>query len=224
MNPRRCMACWECVGKCPKKVIGKTGILCHRHVAFKEADACIGCGKCIKTCPQGVFFKPGEAVADRRVGAGMAFRMERLLPLAFVASAVTGVGLHLAGHGASHEVWHNWSVAHVVASFLWLLSVALHVKRHKSWFKSLVSKAAFNGHRVTFALSVCFLAVAVTGILLVACVEGGELIPRAVALQTRHILAGAFPAPCPPAQVIKSNAGPTKPSYSSLLDSRIAPY
>lgn len=174
MNPRRCTACWECVGKCPKKVIGKTGILCHRHVVFKEADACIGCGKCIKTCPQGVFFKPGEAVADRRVSAGMAFRMERLLPLAFVASAVTGVGLHLAGHGASHEVWHNWSVAHVVASFLWLLSVALHVKRHKDWYKALISKSAFNGRRVTFALSVCFLAVAVTGILLVACVEGAN--------------------------------------------------
>lgn len=174
MNPRRCTACWECVGKCPKKVIGKTGILCHRHVVFKEADACIGCGKCIKTCPQGVFFKPGEAVADRRVGAGTVFRMERLLPLAFVASAVTGVGLHLAGHGADHEIWHNWSVAHVVASFLWLLSVALHVKRHKDWYKALVSKGAFNRRRVTFALSVCFLAVAVTGILLVACVEGAN--------------------------------------------------
>lgn len=55
MNPRRCVACWECVEKCPKKVIGKVGFLWHKHVVFRDADACIGCGKCIKTCPQGVF-------------------------------------------------------------------------------------------------------------------------------------------------------------------------
>lgn len=32
------------------------------------------------------------------------FSVERLLPLAFVASAVTGIGLHIAGHGTNHEV------------------------------------------------------------------------------------------------------------------------
>lgn len=36
--------------------------------------------------------------------------IERLMPLAFVASAVSGFGLHIAGHGTSHEVWHNWAV------------------------------------------------------------------------------------------------------------------
>ena len=102
MNPRRCMACWKCVEKCPKKVIGKTGFLGHRHVIFENADACIGCNKCIKTCPQGVFFKPDASVSCT-MNMGMAFRIERLLPLAFVASAVTGIGLHIAGHGTSHE-------------------------------------------------------------------------------------------------------------------------
>lgn len=62
MNPRRCVACWECVGKCPKHVIVKVGFLWHKHVAFKDADACIGCNKCVKTCPNGVFFKPDEAL------------------------------------------------------------------------------------------------------------------------------------------------------------------
>ena len=61
MNPRRCVACWECVGKCPKHVIGKVSFLSHKHVAFKDADTCIGCNKCVKTCPHGVFFKPDEA-------------------------------------------------------------------------------------------------------------------------------------------------------------------
>ena len=169
MNPRRCMACWKCVEKCPKKVIGKTGFLGHRHVIFENADACIGCNKCIKTCPQGVFFKPDASVSCT-MNMGMAFRIERLLPLAFVASAVTGIGLHIAGHGTSHETWHNWGVAHVVASFIWLLSVMAHVRRHKHWYKTLVSK---RGKRlITFFLSIAFLIVAVTGILLVAYVEG----------------------------------------------------
>lgn len=55
MTPHLCMACWECVEKCPKQVIGKTGFFLHKHVMFENADACIGCGKCIKTCPNGVF-------------------------------------------------------------------------------------------------------------------------------------------------------------------------
>lgn len=83
MDPRRCMACWECIGKCPKKVIGQTGFLGHRHVIFKNADSCIGCNKCIKTCPHGVFFKTDATTSARTMKMGMAFRIERLLPLAF---------------------------------------------------------------------------------------------------------------------------------------------
>lgn len=33
-----------------------------------------------------------------------------LVPL-FAASVFTGFGLHIAGHGDSHDVWHNWAVA-----------------------------------------------------------------------------------------------------------------
>ncbi len=55
MNPHRCVACWACMDKCPKKLIGKVGFLGHKHVVFKDADVCIGCKLCIKTCPNGVF-------------------------------------------------------------------------------------------------------------------------------------------------------------------------
>lgn len=42
--------------------------------------------------------------------------MERLLPIAFIASAITGFGLHTAaGHDTSHENWQMWSVAHTIA-------------------------------------------------------------------------------------------------------------
>lgn len=156
MNPRHCMACWECVGKCPKKVISKTGFLWHRHVAFKNTDACIGCGKCIKACPNGVFCKSDKTASIRKANTEMSFRMERLLLIAFVASTVTGIGLHVAGHSTSHETWHNWSVAHVVTSSLWLLSVIVHVMRHKYWYKTLVSRRFTNKHCITLSLSILF--------------------------------------------------------------------
>lgn len=174
INPRHCMACWKCVGNCPVKAIGKAGFLLHRHVVFKNADACIGCGKCIKTCPNSVFFKPGKTIPGFRAEGHASLFIERMLPLAFVASAVSGVGLHIAGHGMDHELWHNWAVAHVLTNLLWLVSVWFHVKRHVAWFKSIVNKGIGGKSLLTFVLSVIFLIVAVTGIVLLVFVDGAS--------------------------------------------------
>ena len=54
-NHQRCKACWECVDACPKQVIGKVGILWHKHIVLKDSDNCNGCKKCIQICPHGVF-------------------------------------------------------------------------------------------------------------------------------------------------------------------------
>ena len=85
MNPYQCTACWKCIKNCPRKVIGKTGFLWHRHVIFKNPDACIGCCKCIKTCPNSVFFKTNATTPTRRIHASV--HMERLLPIAFIGNA-----------------------------------------------------------------------------------------------------------------------------------------
>lgn len=178
MNPRRCVACWECVEKCPKHAIGKVGFLWHKHVAFKDADACISCNKCVKTCPHGVFFTPDEATLSALSKFGRRkntpFTIERLLPLAFMVSAVSGICLHIAGHGTSHEVWHNWAVAHVLSSLLWLISATFHIRRHGRWYKAIISKGIGRKSRMTLALSVVFLIVIVTGIVLLACVDGAN--------------------------------------------------
>ena len=50
-----------------------------------------------------------------------------LIP-AFILSAATGIGLHIAGHGEEHQLWHNWAVAHIVASLAFLISGIWHVK------------------------------------------------------------------------------------------------
>ncbi|MDR2038587.1 MAG: 4Fe-4S binding protein [Bacteroidales bacterium] len=51
----KCEACWRCVGVCPEKIIGKVGLLWHKHIVFKDSDNCSGCRKCIRACPYGVF-------------------------------------------------------------------------------------------------------------------------------------------------------------------------
>lgn len=174
MNPHRCMACWECIEKCPKNIIGKADASWHRHVIFKDPDACIGCGRCIKACPNDVFFKPGSTLPIRKVNTGMSFCIERLLPMTFIASAVTGIGLHIAGHGISHETWHNWGVAHIISSLLWLLSVTTHMARHRHWYKTVLSKDFVSNRWITSFLTILFLIVAVTGIILLLCIEGAN--------------------------------------------------
>ena len=42
------------------------------------------------------------------------FVIDWILIVVFIVSAISGVGLHIAGHGNSHEVWHNWAVFHVL--------------------------------------------------------------------------------------------------------------
>lgn len=101
-------------------------------------------------------------------------KIEHLLPLVFVASAVSGISLHIAGHGTSHEVWHNWAVAHVLSSLLWLISGVYHIKRHRRWYKAIASKGIGKKSRMTLALSAAFLIVTVTGIVLIACVDGAN--------------------------------------------------
>lgn len=50
-----CIACWQCVEVCPRKVLGKVSFLWHKHVKVVSPDRCIGCGKCVNVCPQSIF-------------------------------------------------------------------------------------------------------------------------------------------------------------------------
>lgn len=93
-----------------------------------------------------------------------------LIPL-FVAISFTGVVLYVAPF-TTHDEWHNWAVAHVVAGMLFLIAGIIHIKQHWSWYKALVKRFR-NKSRITIALSFLFLFEVITGILLLAVVEGG---------------------------------------------------
>lgn len=95
-----------------------------------------------------------------------------LIPL-FTLSAYTGIELHIAGHGNNHEIWHNWAAFHVVMSLLFFVALILHVTTHWGWYKGLLNNGIGKKSKITLALSVVFMFVVVTGLILL-CIDGAN--------------------------------------------------
>ena len=100
------------------------------------------------------------------------FVIDWLLLAAFLLSACSGIGLHAAGHGGIHEVWHRWAVFHVLTSLAMLILGTLHVQTHWAWYKGWFRNGLGKRSRVTALLSCIFLLVVFTGIILLSAVEG----------------------------------------------------
>lgn len=94
------------------------------------------------------------------------FVIDWILIVVFIVSAISGFGLHVAGHGSSHEIWHNWAVFHILGSILFLIAVILHVATHLKWYKGIIKKGIGRKSKVTAILSVIFLLLSVTGLAL----------------------------------------------------------
>lgn len=94
------------------------------------------------------------------------FVIDWILIVVFIVSAISGFGLHVAGHGGSHEIWHNWAVFHVLGSILFLIAVIFHVVTHLEWYKGIIKKGIGSKSKVTAILSVIFLLLSVTGLAL----------------------------------------------------------
>ncbi len=94
------------------------------------------------------------------------FVIDWSLFLVFVLSAFSGIGLHIAGHGNSHELWHNWAVFHVLSSFLFFVTAIFHITTHWGWYKGIIKNGLGKKSKITVVLSVVFLLVSVAGIIL----------------------------------------------------------
>lgn len=101
------------------------------------------------------------------------FIIDWVLIPTFLLSAYTGIELHVAGHGSSHELWHNWSVAHVVTSFCFTIAAIVHIRTHLAWYRNLIKNGVKRKSRVTMMVTLLFVAVASTGISLLG-VEGAN--------------------------------------------------
>ena len=89
-----------------------------------------------------------------------------ILIVVFIVSAISGIGLHIAGHGNSHEVWHNWAVFHALGSVLFLVAIIFHVRTHGGWYKGIIKNGIGRKSKVTTVFSIVFLLLSVTGIVL----------------------------------------------------------
>lgn len=94
------------------------------------------------------------------------FVTDWILIFVFIFSAFSGIGVHVAGHNGHHELWHNWAVVHVSSSFLFCATAIFHVITHKGWYKGVLKNGIGRKSRITMALSVAFLLVSVTGLIL----------------------------------------------------------
>lgn len=94
------------------------------------------------------------------------FVIDWILIVVFIVSAISGFGLHVAGHGGSHEIWHDWAVFHVLSSVLFLVTIIFHVATHRGWYKRVIKKGIDRKSKVTAVLSVIFLLLSVTGLAL----------------------------------------------------------
>lgn len=94
------------------------------------------------------------------------FVIDWILIVVFIVSAISGFGLHVAGHGGSHEIWHNWAVFHVLGSVLFFVTIIFHVATHRGWYKGIMQKGIGRKSKVTAFLSVIFLLLSVTGLAL----------------------------------------------------------
>lgn len=94
------------------------------------------------------------------------FVIDWILIVVFIVSAISGIGLHIAGHGNSHEVWHNWAVFHALGSVLFLVAIIFHVRTHGGWYKGIIKNGIGRKSKVTAVFSIVFLLLSVTGIVL----------------------------------------------------------
>ncbi len=53
LDKSRCRACRECVGACPRGVLGMISLPFHKHARVARPSECRGCGKCVAACPEG---------------------------------------------------------------------------------------------------------------------------------------------------------------------------
>ena len=101
------------------------------------------------------------------------FRTDLWLSILFVASLLTGIKVHYANDFQTHDTWHTWSVIHFFVNIAILATAIIHIKQHLGWFKTLFKTSSFAlKSKITMLVTILFLAVSVTGVLLLAFVEG----------------------------------------------------
>ena len=98
------------------------------------------------------------------------FKVDAALLPVFVGLVISGIKIHVTSYDLNHEAWHNWAVAHVIMSLLFIILVYMHIRQHWAWYKNLI-RPAKKPRIVTISLTVAMLLELITGIALIAFVD-----------------------------------------------------
>lgn len=104
----------------------------------------------------------------------MVYLTDYLLVPLFILTTCTGFELHIAGHMADHENWHNWAAFHTITGIFFLFLGVIHIITHWTWYKGLKKKELRKKRRPTTILSVLLILVSTTGIWLLTSIEGAN--------------------------------------------------
>jgi len=106
------------------------------------------------------------------------FIVDLLLIPIFILIIYSGLEIHIAGHANdyNHDVWSYWAHFHIIVSVVSLIVGWLHIKAHWGWYKSLIKRGIGKKSKTTLSLSVLFLLLTITGIILIFFVKGGNSI------------------------------------------------
>jgi len=102
------------------------------------------------------------------------FIVDLILIPVFVLVIFTGLKLHIVSKIDNHDIWSYWAHFHIIVSIISLIIGGLHIKAHWGWYKNLVKKGLGKKSKITFALSLLFLILIITGIILVIFIDGGN--------------------------------------------------
>ena len=102
------------------------------------------------------------------------FIVDLILIPVFILVIYTGLKLHVAGKIDNHDIWSFWAHLHIIVSIISLIFGWLHIKAHWGWYKSLIKKGIGKKSKVTLFLSVLFLLLVITGVILVLFINGGN--------------------------------------------------
>lgn len=95
------------------------------------------------------------------------FIIDWILVVGLIATIVTGLLTHIAGHTDNHLKWELLSCAHSIIGMLFCLFALWHVKMHSAWYKSLLKGGSSKKKRhITAILSVITPMAAISGLAL----------------------------------------------------------
>ncbi len=99
------------------------------------------------------------------------FKVDATMLPVIIGLIISGIKIHVTSYDINHEAWHNWAVAHVALSLAFTIVVYIHIRQHWAWYKNLL-RPAKRPRIITILLTIAMLLELITGIALIAFVDG----------------------------------------------------